>query len=437
MRGWSVEFRDPVFALFVAATLVSLVRAPQQPHVGVSLAGSVVSLTPTEVLLFALLVAVCIRLARGAVIDPGAWPVLLAGFAFGGWVVLSSLRNGASAFIAAGKFVELGVLTLAAAVLLDRVTRLRALVSALVAMTVAAAAYAVFEFVQQTDRRQPSFLGEHGLATMSILSIAVWLISLVAERRELGRLPVAAGVSGALGITIGASFANLLGLYLAAGAVLVLAWTRRTLRLRAALMTLLACAAITVGTLVIRSDNLGFFHQWLGRSEQAEPGSYAGSWSSRLIYAYVGGRVFLDNKVLGTGWYPELPPEEYVEYLPDARERFSDQPPSYFPQPDRTFIPQQAYDQVLYELGLVGAALLLLLGIAAVRSAVLVARGWARGDAHEYAGYIPITWLLALGSALAGSALFGGFPLATLFWLVLGVVAAGNRLLDGHHLPER
>jgi hypothetical protein len=431
MTRWSLELRDPGFALFLAAALVSLVRAPDQPDVGVSVAGTVVSLTPTDALLVALLAVVALRLARGARVSRGAWPILLTGLAFGGWVVLSSLPNGATAFVAAGKLVELGVLTLAAALLLDRVARLRALVTALVAMTVAAAGYAVFEFVQQTDRRQPSFLGEHGLATLSTLSIAVWLMTLVTGRRDLGRLPLAAGVSGALGITIGASFASLIGLYLAAGALLVLARARRSLRPRAALLTVLACVAITAGTLVIRSDNLGFLYQWLGRSEQAEPGAYAGSWSSRLIYAYVGGRVFLDNKVLGTGWYPELPPEEYVQYLPDARERFSDQPPRYFPQPDRTFIPQQTYDQVLYELGLVGAALLLLLAIAAIRSALAVGRGWARGDVNEYAGYVPLMWLLAIGGALAGSALFGGTPLAALFWLVLGVVAAGDRLLDG------
>ena len=436
MTRWSSEFRDGVFALFVATTLVSLVRAPQQPDVGVSVGGSVVSVIPTDVLLVALLVAVCIRLARGALIDRGAWPVLLAGLAFAGWVVLSSLPNGTSAFIAAGKFVELGVLTLAAVVLLDRLTRLRALMAALVAVTVAAAGFAVYEFVLQPHRRQPSFLGEHGLATLSILSISVWLISLVAEKRQLGRLPVAAGISGALGITIGASFANLLGLYLVAGAVLVLARARRSLRLRAALLTLLACVAITAGTLAIRSDNLGFLYQWLGRSEETGSASYAGSWSSRLIFAYVGGRVFLDNKLLGTGWYPELPPEEYAQYLPDARERFPDQPPGYFPPSDGTFIPQQTYDQVLFELGLVGAALLLALGIAAFRPALAVARRWARGG-HEYAGYVPLTWLLAIVSACAGSALFGGYPLATLFWLVLGVVAAGSRLLHEARPPER
>ena len=66
------------------------------------------------------------------------------------------------------------------------------------------------------------------------------------------------------------------------------------------------------------------------------PAQYAASWSQRLIFAYIGGRVFLDNPVLGTGWYGELPPKEYARYLPDARERFPDQPPHYFPPEDGT-----------------------------------------------------------------------------------------------------
>ena len=90
-----------------------------------------------------------------------------------------------------------------------------------------------------------------------------------------------------------------------------------------------------------------------GTGPRLRPGSTAGSWSSRLIFAYVGGRVFLDHPVLGTGWYGELPPEEYAQYLPDAHARFPDQPANYFPPADGTYIPQQAYDQVLYLLGIV------------------------------------------------------------------------------------
>ena len=120
----------------------------------------------------------------------------------------------------------------------------------------------------------------------------------------------------------------------------------------------------------------------------------------------------------------ELPPSEYARFLPDTRKRFSDQPARYFPKADGTLIPQQAYDQVLYQLGLVGAVSLLALGIAAVRDASRAARRWRQADADELAAYLPAGWLASLAGALAGAALFGGTPMAALFWLTLGLVAA-------------
>jgi O-antigen ligase len=174
----------------------------------------------------------------------------------------------------------------------------------------------------------------------------------------------------------------------------------------------------TAGTLALRQGDLGFLQSWFGPPPET-PGEYAASWSQRLIYTYVGGRVFLDRPVLGTGWHGELPPETFAEYLPDARERFSDQPPHYFPPADRGFIPQQTYDQVLFELGLVGAALFALLGVVAVRRAAAAAR---RRDTD--AAYLPPAWLASLAGVLAGAALFGGSPLTAVFWLTLGVVAA-------------
>ena len=44
--------------------------------------------------------------------------------------------------------------------------------------------------------------------------------------------------------------------------------------------------------------------------------------------------------MLGTGWEGELPPSDYAQYVPAARERFPDQPPHYFPPEDGTLIPQ-------------------------------------------------------------------------------------------------
>lgn len=433
-RAAAAELREPTFALFVLATFVSLIRAPDQPSLDVAAAGTVVSVTPTDLLLLALLVAVGVLIARGARPTREAWPILLAGLAFAGWLGLSSLPNGSSAVVAAGKLVELGVLTLAASLVLGRVAQLRLILAGLVAFTVVGAIWAVVEFIV-TSRRAAAFLGEHDLATLSTLVLVIWLITLVEPAPDLGRMPLVAGAAGAVGITLGASFASLLGLYVAVGALLLLARLRGSLRLRAVLLTLLTCAAITAGTLTIRSDNLGFLNEWFGDTETSEPGAHAGSWSQRLIFAYIGGRIFLDHPVVGTGWYGELPPEEYVEYLPDAKRRFAGQPEHYFPQPDGTFIPQQALDQVLYELGLVGAGLLLVLGVVSCWAALRTARRRRAGAGHAYVGYIPATWLLTIVGALAGTALFGGTPLAALFWLVLGVVAAGERLREADAAP--
>ena len=225
-------------------------------------------------------------------------------------------------------------------------------------------------------------------------------------------------------MTLGAALASLLGLYLAAGAALALGAVRGELRRAPLLATLAVLVAVTAGTLSLRSGELGFLNSWFG-AEPDRPGQYAASWSQRLIYVYVGGRVFLDQPLLGTGWRGELPPEEYARYLPDARERFSDQPSHYFPSEDGTFVPQQTYDQVLYELGIVGFALLLVLLAVALRQAVATALRAPRGPTGEV-GYLAVCWLAALLGALAGAALFGGSPIAGIFWLTLGVVAAAG-----------
>ena len=74
---------------------------------------------------------------------------------------------------------------------------------------------------------------------------------------------------------------------------------------------------------------------------------------------------------------------------------------------------------MLFELGLVGAAIFLVLaGLAAWRAAVTTRRRSAD------AAYVPAGWLASLAGALAGAALFGGSPLTAIFWLTLGVVAA-------------
>ena len=173
----------------------------------------------------------------------------------------------------------------------------------------------------------------------------------------------------------------------------------------------------------MRGADLGFLQSWFGPPPET-PGQYAASWSQRLIYVYIGARVFLDNPVLGTGWEGELPPDDYAQYVPDARERFPDQPAHYFPPVTGTLIPQQTWDQVLFELGVVGAAFFLVLVGLAIGHAVVAGRKPRPGEPWGEQAYVPLGWLAVIGGAIAGAALFGGSPLSALFWLALGVAAA-------------
>jgi hypothetical protein len=225
-------------------------------------------------------------------------------------------------------------------------------------------------------------------------------------------------VLGALGCVLGAALASLLGLYLGAAALLAVAVAGRRLNLSRLAVVTGVVAVVTAGTLVIRAGDLGFLQSWFGKPA-SRPGQYAASWSQRLIYAYIGEKVFTAHPFLGTGWYGELPPREFTAYLPAARARFSDQPAGYFPPADKPFIPQQTWDQILYELGILGALTMLALLTSLSRAALHAAR---RGVG--VAASIPAAWLAASVGALAGEGLFGGTPLAATFWLVAGIVLA-------------
>jgi hypothetical protein len=432
---WRSAVDLPLIVL-ATATVLSLIRSIDQPSFNLELAGSEIDFVLADAAL-AVLAGFCIQrlLGRGSLPRP-ARAVAIAAAAFSGWLLLSSAANGADAVVSAAKLLEYGVLALGFVLFVRRRLQLWLLIGVLVAFTAVAVAYGVLAFFDAPfvesrfpGRRQPSFLGEHDLAALSTMTLALGLAALFTPRHYLGRLPLVAGVTGAIGVVLGAAVAGLLGLFLAVGAIVAVAVVRGAATRRAVGLTLAATAAITIGVLGLRSGDLGAFLRSVGIGEkQADQFGNAASWNERLIDAYLGGRVFLDNPILGTGWHGELPPDEYVRFLGDARARFPDQPASYFPDSDDPFIPQQTYDQVLYELGIVGALLFLVLAFVTVRTAARVARGWPRGDPDELAAYLPAAWLGALGGGLAGAALFGGIPLAAIFWITIGVTALSPSL---------
>ena len=417
--GWPV--RDVSFSTFLVAVVLSLLRARDLPSFELGLGEADLSIGPVDLALGATAVLAAWRLrTRPSLPSPG---LVLAAAAFGLLVFATAIPNGADALTSAGRLAGLFALTLGGAIFLDSYERLSAFLTLIVGFSVVAVTWGAIGFVTGGGGRQGSFMGEHDLAALGTLSLSVGLAGLYARSGRRLRVAVAIG-AGSFAIALGASLASLLGLYLTAGILLALALARRVLRRGALLVTLGVVIAVTGATLTLRSGELGFIQEWFG-PEPEQPGQYAASWSQRLIFAYVGGRVFLDRPVLGTGWQGELPPEDYARYLPDARARFPDQPERYFGDLEGSFIPQQTYDQILVELGLVGGLLFLLIALVAGRIASHVG---LRASPVEHA-LVPAGWVAGMAGALAGAALFGGSPLASLLWLTLGVVAAIPRIV--------
>ena len=420
-RPTRLSATDLPFYVFLLTAGLCLFRAADLPSVEVGAGGTSLSVGPADVALLVTAALAALQLVRRRTI-PSPW-LLAATATFALLVVVSAVPNGADAVAAAGKVGEFGVLTLGAAVFIDSRSRFATLAAVLVGFCVVATTWGAVEFVAEGGKRQGAFMGEHDLAALASVAVVLGLAHVFAGER---RPPVVALIGigfGALGIVVGASLASVLGLYVGTAAMILLAAARRDVRRRAVLVALVICAVVTAGTYGVRSADLGFLQAWFGPPPET-PGQYAASWSQRLIYVYIGGRVFLDHPILGTGWEGELPPSDYAEYLPDARERYPDQPAHYFPPADGTLIPQQTYDQVLFELGLVGAGVFaLMLGLAVFRAA-LAGRVPRPGQRWAEQAYVPLGWLAVMTGALAGAALFGGSPLAALFFLGVGVAAA-------------
>ncbi len=397
------RLRSPSFALLAATIALALVRARDQPGVAISVGGTSATVVPGDVALAALFVLSVAVLARRAV--TGMWWVVAPAVVFCGLVVGTAAANGSAELVAGVKLVELAALGLGAIALVRNRDDYEAVADVLILFTIVADVIGLVEFVHGGGGRQSSFLGEHDFAALASLPLLYGLV-LVHRGERPGRAAVSI-VAGAVGCTLGAALASLVGFYLGTLALVVV--VRKTLALRPLLVTALVVACVTAGTLTIRAGALGFLQSWFGKPP-SRPGQYAASWSQRLIYTYVGFRVFVDHPVLGTGWYPLLPPSEFNRYLPAAHRRFSDQPANYFPPPDDPLIPQQTFDQVPAELGTIGSVALLAVLAGAVRAA------------RRHA--LPASWLAAAIGAIAGEAMFGGTPLTAVVWLVLGLCAA-------------
>ncbi len=292
----------------------------------------------------------------------------------------------------------------------------------LLLFTLAADGVGLVRFVTGGGGRQASFLGEHDFAALATLPL-LYGLTLVFSRRR-GRRAALAIVAGSVGCILGAALASLLGLYLGAATLIAIAALRRHLDLRSLLVTAAALAAVTAGTLTIRSADLGFLQSWFGKPA-SRPGQYASSWSQRLIFAYIGGRIFIDQPrarhrlVRQPAARPRSRATSPTRDVASATSRrgTSHRRRRVHPAADVRPGALRARDRG-------GAALLGLL--------VALGRSCARTARRVWGSFVslPAAWLAGSIGALAGEGFFGGTPLAATFWLVAGVALAVPATLE-------
>ena len=189
------SLRDPLFDAFLVTLLISLIRAPDQPHLTASAGATSLSITPSDVALVLLGIWTVARVIRRRDLPRRSWPVLIAAAVFASWILVTAAINGSAAFISAGKFVEIGVLMLCAVYVIDSGERLWLVVLALVVMNSAADVWALKEFLRDFGARQPSFLGEHDLAALSTMTLTMWFAHLYSSAGRHWRR-VGAGFGG-------------------------------------------------------------------------------------------------------------------------------------------------------------------------------------------------------------------------------------------------
>ncbi|HWH05852.1 MAG TPA: O-antigen ligase family protein [Gaiellaceae bacterium] len=335
-----------------------------------------------------------------------------------------------SAFV----WLEYATLALAVPLLVRGTGALRALLWSLAAATAVLDAAALTQFVgvdwaqaSVPGARQPSLIGYHDFAAIGASSLAAGLALVALGRAELRQVATALCATGFAGTVLAGSVGAAAGLLLAATLVLVAARAAATLdRRRAATVCTVALAAV-FGVLLLRGGDLGQFGRFLGLLPKEQTTTRdVQTYSHRALLVYLGLRVAADHPLVGAGWLATTEYETLAPYVPDAKARFPDIAAEAFPAPGRPHGVQNAYVQVLAELGPLGllafvGALALPLG-AGLRTA-------ARGSPAAVVGMGLLAVCAGVWSALG---LVGGVPTLALTCIGVGlVVAARSAIPDG------
>ena len=440
-RAPAVVGRRDVGALVLSASVPLLFLHERfQPEWSFELGGTTVDVRLADVAVLAVLAVAIVAATRSGISRLRPSVVLwLAGAALVAWLGFEVLRPASRSdpgfddhLVTYLKLLEYATLAVAVPLLLRSARDLAIFVGAVILWCGVATTVAVLQFlgldvfaVTTAGWRYASFLGRHDLAALATLATSAAAAGLLVGRQNLPtpQLAPLALAGGALGLVLAGSVAAAGGFVLGALALALAARRRFSPTRRAALKLASLVVAVVLGVVVVRSAALEDFLRFVGiHGDEAAQG--VESYSQRTVLSYIGLRIFRDNPVLGVGWQRSATPEVFEPYVPDARERFPDVVELAFPAEGREWGVQNLYIQMLADTGVIGLALLLLLGAAGLglawRTAARAPTTFATG-----AGLLVVCALLTLAGEWASLGIVAGIPLQAATCLVLGLAAAG------------
>jgi O-antigen ligase len=445
--GHAPPTRPSAGALVLAASLFVVFRhASYDPSVSLGVGSTSVDVGMADLGVLAAVVAAAVSLARDGVpsVTRAGRLVLLAAAAFCVWLVAATLYGPAvsetyelrPSLVSAATWIEYALLAGAAVVLVRTRAAALAVLAAFVALSVAATAWGVLQFLGLVDefegrrplQREVSFLGNHDFAAVSAAALAIAFAALALDARgRLRRLVWPAAVAGAVGAILAAAVATVAAIVVCAAAALAAGRRARTLDRAAALAIAGLLAAVALGTTTLRSGDLADAVHFLGIEREQGPETGLQTYSHRTVLAYIGLRTFADHPLLGTGWQGSLLEESYGPYLADAHRRFPEVTGEAFPSPEHPWGVQNAFVQAGSDLGLPG--LLLLVGFVLGGLALAGVTVLRSPPAAAALALVAFSGLVVGAAGWAALGLVPGIPTTALVWLALGgaVASAAER----------